>query len=226
MTADTIAERVADLEEDNRRLRRLLDQRDAPGELRHRLRSTLSLLRGIIRRSANTERDLPGYVAHLEERLDAIARAQAYADEHGEVELLTLLADELLQYGASEGERLTLCGPDVRLQPRCGQVLALAFHELAVNAVEHGALSTDNGSIEVLWSVSTTEPGTSLLISWTEHDAAIGTRPAGVGFGTEVLTRMLVYELGAKTDLAIGRDKLRCTIRFSLPDGMGRVVQR
>ena len=226
MTADTSAGRVADLEEDNRRLRRLLDQRDAPGELRHRLRSTLSLLRGVIRRSAATERDLPGYVAHLEERLDAITRAQAYADESGEVELLTLFADELLQYGAAEGERLTLSGPDVRLQPRSGQILALALHELAVNAVEHGALGQDIGTIDVSWSVATTGPATTLLISWTEQGAPFGTIPTGSGFGTEVLTRMLAYELNATTNLAIEQDRLRCTISFPLANEVGRVVQR
>src|SRR5579875_3630523 len=115
MTAETDADRIAELEEDNRRLRRLLDQRDAPGELRHRLRSTLALLRAIIHRSASTERDLPGYVAHLEDRLEAVTRAQALADQDGAVDLRTLLGDELLLYGASESERLVLSGPDLGL---------------------------------------------------------------------------------------------------------------
>ena len=224
MTADTDAERITELEEDNRRLRRLLDQQDAPGELRHRLRSTLSLLRAVVRKSADTKRDLPGYVAHLEDRLDAITRAQAYADESGEVDMLSLLADELLKYGVSEGDRLLLSGPNVRLQPRFGQVLALAFHELAVNAVEHGALGVDASSIEVCWSVATAEPGTPLSLSWTEHGSASGAELANPGFGTEVLTRMLAYDLNATTDLSVGPGELRYTISFPLPEQVGRVA--
>ena len=92
---DIEATRIAELEVDNRRLRRLLDQRNAPGELRHRLRNTVAMLRTIIRRSAETERDLEAYVGHLEDRLDTLVRAQAAADEHGSVELHKLLSDEL-----------------------------------------------------------------------------------------------------------------------------------
>jgi len=70
----TEATRIAELEADNRRLRQLPDQRNAPGELRHRLRSTVAVLRTIIRRSAQTERDSEAYLGHLEDRLDALAR--------------------------------------------------------------------------------------------------------------------------------------------------------
>lgn len=223
---DTDAHRIADLEEDNKRLRRLLDQHDAPGELRHRLRSTLALLRAVMRRSLDTGRDLPAYVDHLEERLDAIARAQTLADQHGEVDLQTLLADELFQYGASNGENLLLSGPEVRLQPRAGQVFALAVHELAVNAVEHGALGSDSGHVQVSWSVATAEPDTPLLFVWTESGPESNARSARRGFGTEVLTRMLPYDLEAETQLVNEPDGLRCTIRFPLPKQVGRVAPR
>ena len=91
MTANIEPDRIAELEADNRRLRRLLDQRDAPGELRHRLNSTLAMLRVIIRKSAETKRDLHAYASHLEDRVDAMARAQAAADSHGSVELHNIL---------------------------------------------------------------------------------------------------------------------------------------
>ena len=224
MTADTDAERIAELEEDNRRLRRLLDQRDAPGELRHRLRTTLALLRAVVRKSADTERDLPGYVAHLEDRLDAIARAQAFADQYGEVDLRTLLADELLGYEASEGEKLLLSGPDVRLHPRAGQLLALVFHELAVNAVEHGVLGTEDGQVEISWSVAETGSDKQMLLAWTERGPARSVAPARAGFGTEVLTRMVAYDLKAETKIMFEPGGLRCTVSLPLPAQVGRVV--
>ncbi len=224
MTPDTDAGRIAELEEDNKRLRRLLDQRDAPGELRHRLRSTLALLRAVIRKSAETERSLSDYVAHLEDRLDAIARAQAAADEHGEVDLKVLLADELLRYGSSEGDTLLLSGPDVRLKPKAGQILALAAHELAVNAVEHGVLGAANGRIEVSWSGGDLGSGETMVLSWNECGPAVDIGPVRSGFGTEVLSRMLAYDLAAKTEVAFVSDGLRCTIHLPLPEHVGRVV--
>lgn len=234
MTSGTEAERVAELETDNRRLRRLLDGRDTPGELRHRLRSTLALLRAVVRKSAETERDLPGFVAHLEDRLDAIMRAQAYADQHGTVRLQATLADELLQYGASEGDRLLLSGPAVALQPRAGQVVALAIHELAVNAVEHGAFGAGKGRLEVRWSVSGPEAAAVLVLTWAESGASPmpgspmpGSpmpRPARHGFGTEVLTRILPYELQAETEVTFGPDGLSCVLRIPLTERIGGVV--
>jgi two-component sensor histidine kinase len=217
MIASTDAKLIADLESDNRRLRRLLNQRDAPGELRHRLRSTLALFRAVMTRSARTqpERDVLGYVAHLEDRLEAITRAQALADRHGDVDLRNLLLDELFHYGASEGERLLLSGPDIQLQLRAGQILALAIHELAVNAVEHGALGANPGRIEASWDVAADEPGPWLHFTWREFGASPIAKAGRPGFGTEVLTRMLPYNLRAKTDLMFGPNGLHCV--FCLP---------
>ena len=223
MTADTNAERIAKLEDDNRRLRRLLEQRDAPGELRHRLRTTLALLRAIVRRSTHTERDVPSYAAHLEDRLDAVSRAQALADQEGEVDLRTLLADELFQYGSVEGDRLSLVGPDVKLQPRVGQIFALAIHELAVNAVEHGALGMNTGRIEVSWSAAGVEPEKSLSLTWTEFGSSPKLKPDRSGFGTEVLTHMLAYDLKAETDLTFGPDRLQYKVCFPLLERAGRI---
>lgn len=224
MTADSPAARIAELEDSNRRLRRLLDQRDAPGELRHRLRSTLALLRTVIRKSAATDRDREDYIAHLEDRIDAIARAQAVADQHGEIDLHDLLIDELFRYGVSEGERLVLSGPIVRLRPRAGQVFTLAAHELAVNAVEHGPLGAGDGRLKIVWMVAATEPGSPLTLNWTETGSSIIAASAHQGFGTEVLTRTLAYEFKAQTSLLFEPDGLHCSIRFPLGERIGRLA--
>jgi two-component sensor histidine kinase len=220
--APTAATRIAELEADNRRLRRLLEQEDAPLELRHRLRSTVALLLGIIRKSSNTERDLEMYVGHLEDRVAAIVRAQSAADEHGLVDLGQLVIDELLHYNSSEGDRLAIRGPLVELRPRAGQILALAIHELTVNAVEHGALGVGIGTIDIDWRV-TDLPHKSLIFTWQERGDGGIAAPSAEGFGTEVLTRMLPFELGAETELAFASDGLRCTIRIEWNERVGRL---
>src|SRR4051812_15807915 len=128
MNMETDGSRLAELEADNQRLRRLLDQKGAPSELRHRLRNALAILRVIVRQSAETNREISDYVAHLEDRIDSLARAQNAIDRYGGIDLHTLLAEELLFYDVSEGERLLLSGPCLELQPRAGQVFALAVH--------------------------------------------------------------------------------------------------
>ncbi len=216
MADDALVTRIAQLEADNHRLRRLLDQQDAPGELRHRLRSTVALLRMIIRKSAESRTDLDAYMGLLEDRLDAIARVQAIADEEGVIELQKLLTDELLHYRPLDDVRVRLSGPELALQPRMGRLFALAIHELTVNAIEHGSLGSSTGRVEIAWRVDETGATPALIFVWKEHDATPINQPQRDGFGTEVLTRMLAYELRATTRLDFESDGLRCSIQFPM----------
>lgn len=224
MSSDSEQNRIEELEADNRRLRRLLDQRDAPSELRHRLRSTTALLAAIIRQSAETQRDLSSYAAHLEDRLDAIIRAQTRADQYGEVDLRTLVAEELLKYGVLEGERLLLAGPEIRLTPKSGQTFALAIHELAINAVEHGKLDASDACFEVTWSVADEGSQMSMQFLWAENSGSVHGEPSHRGFGTEVLERMLPYELHADARFTFGGEQLRYVIDIPDLTTLGRVV--
>lgn len=222
MTQNIEATRIAELEADNRRLRLLLDKQDAPGELRHRLNNTLAMLRVIIQKSAETKRDLSAYVGHLEDRLEELARAQAAADEAGVVDLHVLLADELLHYQATEDEQVTLSGPRILLRPRAGQVLALAIHELAVNAIEHGALGANAGTVGVGWT-TTPSPIPTLTIIWKEAGPTAQAKGRHQGFGIEVLTQTIAYELKASTRLAFEPDGLRYEVSFPLSPQVGEV---
>lgn len=217
------ADRIKELEDDNRRLRRLLDQRDAPSELRHRLRGTFALLSAVIRRSVQTPRDQASYADHLEDRLDAIARAQALADQYAEISLHTVLTDELLKYGGNESDRVALSGPELFFQPKAGQMLALAIHELTINSVEHGALGSSDGRVVVCWNVSDPEPEPLLTLCWHEPETRVDAQPARTGFGTEMLTRMLSYEFNANTTIAYSNGGLNCTMRIPMPARIGRV---
>jgi two-component sensor histidine kinase len=221
---ETSLGRIAELEADNRRLRRLLDQGGAPDELRHRLRNTLALLRTIVRKSARLEPSDERFAAHFEGRLNAIARAQALSDDFGSVRLSTLLADELLTYGVSEGARAEFSGPEVLLQARAGQVLALAVHELAINAVEHGGLGGGFGAVRIAWTVENEGDRPVLEMVWEERGPAGPAPIAHRGFGLEVLTRMLPYQLHASTHWDVGAEGARFTMRLPLPPDVGNLA--
>jgi len=64
-------------------------------------------------------------------------------------ELRALLEAELAPFLA--GQRAVLSGPDVTLRPDAAQGLSMVVHELATNAVKHGALSAATGVISVFW---------------------------------------------------------------------------
>lgn len=218
------AEEIALLRADNERLRRLLDHANTPAELRHRMRSTFALLRHVIRRSADRAADIEDYVAHLVDRVDAVARAQTAADDQGTVDLHTLLANELIRFRIREDEQLVMAGPPVQFNPRPGQVIALAIHELALNAIQHGALGLDEGRLAVTWHVEGAPPDHILVFEWREIGSTSPAVAAAPGFGTDTLSGMLPHELGARTTFAFDQNGLSCVIRMPWTERLGAIL--
>jgi two-component system, chemotaxis family, CheB/CheR fusion protein len=190
-------------------------------ELQHRVRNTLAVVRSIARRTAETSDSVDDYAMHLDGRLNAFARTQAFVTRNpaAGVDLETLVAEELVSYHAHEGEQVSISGPPVRLCAKPAETFALAVHELATNAVKYGALSADGGRIAVSWSIEGSDGTRDLTFAWSETGAPVApTAPRRKGFGTELLERTLAYELGARTRLSFDPGGFRCTIEVPLTE--------
>lgn len=219
-----LQDQVAALKADNARLRRLLDEAGMPDSLRHAFRDTVALLRAVMRHTAAGARDVESYDAHLGERLNVFVRVRSLTDALGEADLHTLVADALAAYLIQEGEQAAITGPPVCLKPKPAQVFALALHELATNAVEHGPLGAGAGAVAVTWQIQHAAGAPALALSWTETGAGKRAAPGRRGFGTVVLEDMLAYDLGASTELRYGPEGIACRIRFPLDAATGRAA--
>ena len=148
-------------------------------------------------------------------RLDAFARVQSAVsrDPDSGIDLAGLVTDELMAHAATMGENLSVEGPSVLLKPKAAESISLAIHELATNAVKHGALRGEQGKVTINWRVDGDGDGTALCFDWTESvptgGVAQGSRE---GFGMELLSRILPYDLDAKTKV----DFRQHGIRFEL----------
>ena len=188
-------------------------------ELQHRTRNTLARLRAILRSMAETAGSVEDFTMHLEGRLDAVARVQAYVthDPAAKVGLDMLVAEELLAYQAQEGGRLTMEGSTVRVSSAIAESLGLALHELATNALKFGALSVPEGRISIRWRVKAVGPYRKLLIKWRETlGPELSGTPSHSGFGREVLERSLPFEVDAEVSLLFKPQGLECTIALPL----------
>ena len=75
--------------------------------------------------------------------------------------LRDVLTEILQPFGLNEGQghRFLIEGDDIRLQPKTALTLAMVFHELATNAVKHGALSNEKaGQIDIAWRLEPVPP--------------------------------------------------------------------
>lgn len=201
-------------------VRRLRGERELLlSELQHRTRNTLARIRAILSIMSETAGSIEDFTMHLEGRIDAIARAQAYVthDPAAMTRLDMLIADEFMAIQVQEGGRLTMTGPPVRIPPRVAESLGLALHELATNALKFGAFSTSQGRVGVRWRVRAIGTYRQLLIEWRESDGPIVAGSTGhIGFGRTVLERSLPFELDAEVDLTFEASGVGCVIALPL----------
>lgn len=191
------------------RHRRLLDA------TQQRVFNVMSLTRSVARRTAKASASLDDFTLHLDSRLDAIARTQTMLGRDPETgtELGQFVADELRAHAAHEGEQVHVSGPLVSLKGQAAGLLSLAIHELAMNAVEHGALSMQQGHIAVTWGIEKAEDGFVLRFEWLETGVVVSSAsPRRQGFGTDLIEHTLKQQLGATATLGFGRDGVCCTI--------------
>jgi PAS domain S-box-containing protein len=192
-------------------------------ELNHRVKNTLSTVQSIVVQALRTPASPETIRESIESRLFALARSHdLLTSDHWEGAGLHDLVDNALEpFGVAGGraERFVVTGKNVRLPPKATLTLAIAFHELATNAVKYGAFSNEAGSILISWSVEPAPIGERLIICWQEKDGPPVTSPERKGFGSWVIERGLAHELEGRVALDYRPGGVVCTIDIPLPRG-------
>jgi two-component sensor histidine kinase len=202
--------------------RRAAAQREAlTGELQHRVKNILNNVRALASQSRQSSSTLDGFIEAFDARLRALARAQdlLVRGPMEKVQLADLVRFELEAAGAREGSAFTFAGPAVRLSPRDAQAMAMTLHELATNALKHGAFSVPSGRIEVTWRTDRRDDGWHFWFRWREHGVRIVSPCSRRGFGSRTIENGLPYILGGSSQLTFHRDGAECVIEFALPEG-------
>ena len=211
-------QRVAGIGQDITEIRRGDErQKTLLAELQHRVRNILAMIRSVTVRSAETAESVEDYCQHLEGRIGTMARTQSLLTRHvgSGVDLQNMILDEL-DAQAAPHTRFLVTGPDVMLPAKAAEVLALAVHELATNAVKYGAFDKKGGSVDVRWAVLAGDPIPKLSFIWSESGVRIDTPPTHRGFGTELITERVPYELRGMGNLEFRNGGLVATIEFPL----------
>lgn len=180
-------------------------------ELNHRVRNILTLISGLVRKSADPTIALSDYTDLLEGRILALARAhdQITQDNWGPAPICKLFETECAEHIAAG--RLTLPETMVMLEPLALSTLALVVHELMTNSVKYGALSGD-GRVDVEWTL--TETG-DLMLRWHEHGGPRVAPPRRHGLGTTIIEQSIPYDLGGTAAMTFAPSGLRAD--FVLP---------
>ncbi|MXO84429.1 PAS domain-containing protein [Altererythrobacter aurantiacus] len=195
-------------------------QRVLVGELQHRTRNLLGVVRTMANRTGDTSDDFPDFRVRFQDRLEALARVQGLLSrlsDDDRVAFDELIETELKAMDNSDGQ-VTLDGPrGIRLRSSTVQMLGMALHELATNAVKYGALSKPDARLVVRWHMDPPDRRGRpwLRIDWRESGVRMppaGVAKLGTGQGRELIEGALPYQLSAETSFELGPDGVHCAI--------------
>lgn len=174
-------------------------------ELSHRIKNIFAVIGGLV---ALTARRIPGsreFADTLAQRISALGRAHDLARPHsaqsapevGDATLHVLLRHILLPYPAMDEGRISISGDDMDVDDRGATPMALLFHELATNAMKYGALSVDDGRVDI----NVARIGNEIEIRWIENGGPeVKGVPAHSGFGTALADLALIDQMGGTVD--------------------------
>lgn len=190
-------------------------------ELSHRIKNIFSVIGGLLGLSARRSPEHRQFATELQERISALGRAHELVRPHSEksreqvqAESLIGLIDEVLSpYPAKTEGRITVQGDDVRLDDRGATPMALLIHELATNSHKYGALSNDDGRVEVSVNVK----GDTVVVLWTERGGpAVEHAPTHEGFGTKLIDLSVGNQLGGNIERNWLREGLTARAEIAL----------
>jgi two-component sensor histidine kinase len=188
-------------------------------ELTHRSKNLLAVIQAMARQTARHVGSIDSFLEQFGARLQALARSHdllVQEEWHG-VSLAELIRSQLAPYLDRNSPQIMVEGPAVTLRPEAAQSLGLALHELAVNAVRYGALSTPSGRISIAWTWEAEREPPAVEILWTEIGGPQVVTPVQRGFGSLVVERNLSRALEAGVELTFDAEGVRC--RIAIPQG-------
>ncbi|HLH91946.1 MAG TPA: HWE histidine kinase domain-containing protein [Xanthobacteraceae bacterium] len=195
------------------RLKRALEEQETlTKEMGHRIKNLFAIADSMIRMAARGTQT-------KQEMADAlVGRIHALADAHGLVRESFGLAsvskrvelDELIRTILRPYRMPSLAGGEIRLGEHATNSIALVLHELATNAAKYGALSVDEGAVDIAWEVE----DANLELVWRETGGPAGEAPSSKGFGSTLVERTILG-YGGKLEHDWSADGL--TVRITIP---------
>jgi len=94
-------------------------------------------------------------------------------------------------------------------------------YELATNAAKYGALSVEEGRLEIRWNVTVQKDARMFSLQWSESGGPEVKPPTRRGFGARAVERMLATTIEGQVHLAFDAEGLRCVIDAPFSRNLG-----
>jgi two-component sensor histidine kinase len=185
------------------------------GELGHRIKNLMAVTRAIARRTEVEGRSAEEYRNDFLGRFDALGRSLAVSTRKTEADL-SQLVHAVMEPWLEDTCPITLEGQGgIALLPRQAMSLGMILHEMATNALKHGALSVPGGHLDVTWSLAADETGhPEVHLCWRESNGPEASPPDVRGFGTQLIQFAIQHDLKGQAELSYRPDGLVADLKF------------
>lgn len=188
-------------------------------EMDHRVKNVLSVVQALAVQTARVTTALPNFSAAFGARLRAFAQAQDLLIRRNRRGIFLADVADLTLSTYNTNQRIRWSGPPIPLFGETSVSLHMALHELATNAVKHGALSQPDGQVRLTWSVVLTANQENRLTMLWQENIGSGPMPALAerrGFGRRLLEIGLPRQLRGTASLTAVAEGLRYELSFTL----------
>jgi two-component sensor histidine kinase len=189
------------------------------GEMSHRVKNLLAIASGLTQIASRSSTTAVEMAKDLTNRLTSLGRAhdlvrplpghQGTAALLGD--LLSILLSPYEDMGAFSG-RIRVAVPRMGVGEGAATTLALVIHELATNSVKYGALSSDEGTLDVSGSLE----GDVIRIVWMERGGPVVEPAKASGYGSRLVARSVTGQLNGAIDYAWEPEGLIVTLTLKV----------
>ncbi len=193
------------------------------GELNHRIKNVMATVQAIASQTLRRATSMDEARTAFGSRLIALSKSHDLLtrENWSGANLRDIVSDtvEPLSGGTS---RFRVKGPRLWLVPSAALAISMALHELATNAAKYGALSAENGQVDIIWQLLGDGEDRRLSLRWSESGGPPVTAPAREGFGSVLVQKLLAAELGGEVRVDFEMSGVVCTIDGPMPDDQSK----
>lgn len=188
-------------------------------EVSHRSKNLLAIVQSVAMQTAHHSGDIKTFLDRFRGRLHALSSTQDLVTESNwrGTHFQTLVMSQLTRVSSAVLKDTRITGDNPLLTPNASLHIGLAIHELAANALIHGALAEQQAGQVVVSALveKTTGLPDQLIIEWQETRIGAGQVRHAPRFGTMVLERIVPLSVGGSSSYAIHDDRI--SYRLAVP---------
>ncbi len=189
------------------------------GELNHRVKNTLAIVQSIATQTlAGDALSIEAARTAFMARLMALSKAHdLLAQGSWEATDLASVVSAATKTFVHERNTFRIEGSLLQLAPDRAVSITMALHELATNAAKFGALSVEDGHVDVVWRLTGEGEDRRLHFRWAESGGPPVRPPERRGFGSRMIERVLAQELDGTVTMTYEPSGVVCILEAPMP---------